>query len=795
MKNLNIGYCGLKEVPDGLENCTSLENLNLSYNASLCDENLLSENLYQLDLSHCSFNFVPNAVFELPNIRSLNMRSNGLKELPERFTNLIQKDVKFLLEDNKLEKPPQVICDNANAILNYFKSIAKYDQAHSQRLRVLVLGNTNAGKMSLVTGLLMGISRLSGKEERTEGIEIRKWYPDPTNKDLELEMWDFGGHMEYQSVSHYFIEEHSLFLLVVDVSVYETSDESFRKNVGKWIHELKSIVLQPVVMVAATKSDLVPSNVLYDRCQHMLSNIAKQEKMDMIPLKSDLEKFVKNDNLNTDRKEKLSLMTKKTPIFPKRYVSASDEKKIPGDENSFIVIASAGDDADDDARYFLSDPLSGDEDSHLGLIQLRQELVGCGSDPYLFPHLRTSLPLLWVKIEELLATLREEVKSRVGPKYIAFDELEEWFCQHLQMFNQTLDKKNILEAVLAYLVKLGKVLRFERLKQLKDLIFPDPQWLIMFVKEVVHHDLESHLMFKEEFKACDMDVERFKNEKRDLIENGVLSESILRCIWFEAVSEKADFEKLIPLLYHFDVGYKMTVKEANFKGKEISKNFILIPALMPETAPADIEDVWPTTAPEDLFETKSVYMFRSTLPVGLFERQMVRCHQNTDYMLYWKEGFYGVTNFKEAEEVKFCVTKGKDNIEFTIRDINQIKCRWMVVLRLHQIFANMVQELWPELRYWIFNKCSECNECHHELDIEILFEVPYIYNRNVFCKTNSQVNPVKVKKELVFPPQGNLLVQSYKVLCTVYSVQCNVILCLDFDSRMLRSHRYNRQHF
>ena len=41
----------------------------------------------------------------------------------------------------------------------------------------------------------MGQSELTELEERTEGVEIRKWFTDPTNDDLELEIWDFGGHM------------------------------------------------------------------------------------------------------------------------------------------------------------------------------------------------------------------------------------------------------------------------------------------------------------------------------------------------------------------------------------------------------------------------------------------------------------------------------------------------------------------------------------------------------------------------------------------------------------------------
>ena len=48
---------------------------------------------------------------------------------------------------------------------------------------------------------------------------------------------------------------------------------------------------------------------------------------------------------------------------------------------------------------------------------------------------------------------------------------------------------------------VGKLLQFQRIEQMQDFVFPDPQWLIMLIKNVVRHDLRSQLMYKEVFKV------------------------------------------------------------------------------------------------------------------------------------------------------------------------------------------------------------------------------------------------------------------------------------------------------
>ena len=112
----------------------------------------------------------------------------------------------------------------------------------------------------------------------------------------------------------------------------------------------------------------------------------------------------------------------------------------------------------------------------------------------------------------------------------------------------------------------------------------------------------------------------------------------------------------------------MKKKGAEIEGKEIGKRYILVAALMPKACPSVFDEKWSENTPKDNFDAKSVYQFCSRVPACLFERQMVRSHQGSDYVFHWKEGFFGV--YDVEKEVKFCVTKRSfqtNTIEFTSR--------------------------------------------------------------------------------------------------------------------------------
>ena len=137
--------------------------------------------------------------------------------------------------------------DNAK-ILKYFEDLEKFGESHSNRLRVVVIGNSGAGKTSIINGLLSGQSRLEDEHERTSGIQIRQFYV--REEELQLVMWDYAGQDCYQPIHNFYLHSGSLFLLVVDIHTYETTDKSYLSTLvgGLLISELKFFVLSLLLL-------------------------------------------------------------------------------------------------------------------------------------------------------------------------------------------------------------------------------------------------------------------------------------------------------------------------------------------------------------------------------------------------------------------------------------------------------------------------------------------------------------------------------------------------------------------
>lgn len=339
LKELNMINCGLQRLPQGVSQCLHLQALRLHGNNAL-GQNLRNDHemqnfrrltkLKELGLSNCGLSVLPNDISELSNLEFLDLSDNQLKELPESLTRFLQRKVHVILTGNFLEKPPQVICNtrDCDRILRYFRDIEKFGAVHSKRLRILVVGNTTAGKTSLINGLVMGVPCLEPENVRTSGIQIRTWFPDAANEDLELDVWDYAGNESYQTLHNFYLQSGSLFLLVVDVFAYEETHESYHHHIGKWIDNLKSMVRRPVIIVAATKVDKFyelwydfsggykriknkeADEKLKKKCCHMLENIKEQEKKDLESIDSDIKKLRESYSENMERMAKLEFWKK-----------------------------------------------------------------------------------------------------------------------------------------------------------------------------------------------------------------------------------------------------------------------------------------------------------------------------------------------------------------------------------------------------------------------------------------------------------------------------------------------------
>jgi small GTP-binding protein len=113
-------------------------------------------------------------------------------------------------------------------VLNYLDEVSNSQATKTIRKKVCLIGPPEAGKTSLKKCLL-NIKPLK-QEQRTVGVDVDEWNLKKKISDKEMDcyigVWDFAGQNEFQEVHQIFFSEETLFLLVFDLSVFDSSSSS-----------------------------------------------------------------------------------------------------------------------------------------------------------------------------------------------------------------------------------------------------------------------------------------------------------------------------------------------------------------------------------------------------------------------------------------------------------------------------------------------------------------------------------------------------------------------------------------
>ncbi len=127
---------------------------------------------------------------------------------------------------------------NCNFVL-YNRSIPYH------RLKLMIIGNSNVGKTSLLLSLTQKgkVTRFKEVEKgvnkiplSTVGVDLGDWeYQLSKKPKVTFMTWDFGGQEEYYATHQCFLTQRSLYVLVWNVEMKEAGLESLRpwlENIG-----------------------------------------------------------------------------------------------------------------------------------------------------------------------------------------------------------------------------------------------------------------------------------------------------------------------------------------------------------------------------------------------------------------------------------------------------------------------------------------------------------------------------------------------------------------------------------
>lgn len=254
LTKLFIGGNQLSELPLEISALINLETLVLWMNQLTSLPKAIGQmaDLRGLNLSGNRLTTLPREIGDLFNLKVLDLSRNQLIALPpeiERLTNLRYLD----LTGNSLLIPFEIVMKRRepSTIVNYYLQHLTGRKRSLNEAKLLLVGQGNVGKTSLVRRLVE--SGFDPQENKTEGIDIRRWKIVTNQQTIQLNVWDFGGQEIMHATHQFFLTKRSLYLLVLDARLDE--DEN---RVEYWLRMIQSFGGDSPVIVVGNKIDQQP---------------------------------------------------------------------------------------------------------------------------------------------------------------------------------------------------------------------------------------------------------------------------------------------------------------------------------------------------------------------------------------------------------------------------------------------------------------------------------------------------------------------------------------------------------
>ena len=119
------------------------------------------------------------------------------------------------------------------------------------RSKILIVGEATVGKTSLARQLLG--EPFDPDERQTHGLRVHSLpvpHPGRPGVMMQLDVWDFGGQLEYRATQRFYLTDRSLFLLV-----WNTRARAADGKVTAWLDAITARAPGATVLVVATHGD------------------------------------------------------------------------------------------------------------------------------------------------------------------------------------------------------------------------------------------------------------------------------------------------------------------------------------------------------------------------------------------------------------------------------------------------------------------------------------------------------------------------------------------------------------
>jgi internalin A len=258
LNTLDLGYNKISDI-SFLKDLHNLNTLDLGYN-KISDISFLKDlhNLNTLDLRNNQISDI-SFLTKLKSLKKINLYNNKIKVFPQELLELNLKielesdwSGELILTGNPIEKPPFYIMIQGNqAIQKYFDDLEAQGEGKLNEAKLIIVGEPEAGKSSLMESLLDPNYQLEDGKESTMGIDVKPWnftHLEQKEREIRANIWDFGGQQIQYMTHQFFLTPDSVYILVT------TNDRTNSTNFPYWfkiIHLLgeKENQYSPVLVV------------------------------------------------------------------------------------------------------------------------------------------------------------------------------------------------------------------------------------------------------------------------------------------------------------------------------------------------------------------------------------------------------------------------------------------------------------------------------------------------------------------------------------------------------------------
>lgn len=444
-----------------------------------------------------------------------NRKSNDFKPL-------VSGGLSGLLDTSQLEDastpglsahPPPQPLSSAQRPTSTSENIVPIPPPKKRRnFKVVVLGNSAAGKSSLIRTLISGCSETSVQEDRTFGVDIHTCQLRDSNDKVEtLAMWDFAGQHVYYRTHQIFLSRRTLYLLVWDVSKH--TEAELDMTVCFWVYSVQARVPGAVIQIIASKADSVSPEILEQRKKELLARLNQHETW----RKRDLADMVREEELEESMNDMGDIASTMSVVSAKTS-STRLRRQVYGVPNVSFDAQSQGttafqpgvgpsqEEVQDESgleEYHEMRPrillrqrprvLDGIIDvsarSGAGFDKLRARLLQIVRDSNLFPHVGSlaCIPQTWSVVEDAIQQLQRDRRMRPVCSWAELETAVAAGAEALGM--EPVESADIGQCV-DFLKDIGHIV----VNRSVDMVVLDPNYIVDCIKRIVDHDVIDQLL-------------------------------------------------------------------------------------------------------------------------------------------------------------------------------------------------------------------------------------------------------------------------------------------------------------